>query len=750
MRKLARYLKGSVWVIVLVLALLCLQAACDLALPGYTSRIVTEGIQQKGVESILPERMRAQTFEDLKLFLDEEGTALLEESYLPQADADEYRLEKLSGQERQELSERLGTAEVLVYLFSNPEALAGMGMSSAASDGTAADGTAPVEAASGEDTSGEPALDGAAAPQLSLEMLRHLPALLRRPMIEKIQEQVAQIPDSILTQTGIAFVQNEYEQLGEDLAKRQTAFLLGTGARMLGLALVAMLCTILVSFLASRLAAGTAYKIRSDVYRKVMSFGSQEFHEFSTASLITRSTNDIQQVQMLLVMGLRMVLYAPILGIGGILKVMGTNSSMSWIIALAVGLLLLLILVLFAVAMPRFTKLQSLIDRLNLVTREQLTGVMVTRAFSAEKHEEERFEKANLDLTRTNLFVNRCMTFMMPVMMLIMNGISVLIVYTGAHAVDAGTLQVGDMMAFIQYAMQIIMSFLMIALMSIIIPRANVAANRIAQVLEKEAAIREPENPVTPPGDVHGEVSFEHVSFVYPDAGENVLTDISFTAHQGETVAIIGSTGSGKSTLINLIPRLYDVTQGSVKVDGVDVRDYRKADLCAKLGYVPQKSILFSGTIASNIRYGNKNASDEEMQLAAQIAQAQEFIEEKDSGYDSRIAQGGTNVSGGQKQRLSIARAIASDPEILIFDDSFSALDFKTDAALRRALHEHTRDVTTIIVAQRISTILHADRILVLDEGKLAGTGTHKELMESCEVYRQIAVSQLSGEELAG
>ena len=730
MRKLARYLKGSVWVIVLVLALLCLQAACDLALPGYTSRIVTEGIQQKGVESILPERMRAQTFEDLKLFLDEEGTALLEESYLPQADADEYRLEKLSGQERQELSERLGTAEVLVYLFSNPEALAGMGMSSAASDGTA--------------------LDGAAAPQLSLEMLRHLPALLRRPMIEKIQEQVAQIPDSILTQTGIAFVQNEYEQLGEDLAKRQTAFLLGTGARMLGLALVAMLCTILVSFLASRLAAGTAYKIRSDVYRKVMSFGSQEFHEFSTASLITRSTNDIQQVQMLLVMGLRMVLYAPILGIGGILKVMGTNSSMSWIIALAVGLLLLLILVLFAVAMPRFTKLQSLIDRLNLVTREQLTGVMVTRAFSAEKHEEERFEKANLDLTRTNLFVNRCMTFMMPVMMLIMNGISVLIVYTGAHAVDAGTLQVGDMMAFIQYAMQIIMSFLMIALMSIIIPRANVAANRIAQVLEKEAAIRDPENPVTPPADVHGEVSFEHVSFAYPDAGENVLTDISFTAHQGETVAIIGSTGSGKSTLINLIPRLYDVTQGSVKVDGVDVRDYRKADLCAKLGYVPQKSILFSGTIASNIRYGNKNASDEEMQLAAQIAQAQEFIEEKDSGYDSRIAQGGTNVSGGQKQRLSIARAIASDPEILIFDDSFSALDFKTDAALRRALHEHTRDVTTIIVAQRISTILHADRILVLDEGKLAGTGTHKELMESCEVYRQIAVSQLSGEELAG
>ena len=774
MIKLAKYLKGSVRVILAVIVLLILQASCDLALPGYTSRIVTEGIQQKGVEGIIPERMQGQTFEDLKLFLDDEGIRLLEESYVPENEpaapdgSSVYRLQKLPADQKEALAAALQNAEVLLYMFSHPEALSNMGLGSdsaaqpedAVSDeatlkaGADAPGTAQTEA--GTVTAGQAESDvntaaaSAAAPAPSIETLRLLPSLLRRPMLEKVNGQIAQIPDSILKQTGIAFVQSEYEQLGEDLAGRQTSFLMKTGARMLGLALVAMLCTILVTFLAARLAAGTAYRIRTDVYRKVMSFGSQEFHEFSTASLITRSTNDIQQVQIMLVMGLRMVLYAPILGIGGILKVLRTNSSMSWIIVLAVVLLLLLILVLFAVAMPRFTMLQTLIDKLNLVTREQLTGVMVTRAFSAEEHEKQRFEKANLDLTRTNLFVNRCMTFMMPVMMLIMNGISVLIVYTGAHAVDSGTLQVGDMMAFIQYTMQIIMSFLMIALMSIIIPRANVAANRIAQVLEKEVAIKDPADPVTPPSDVHGELLFEHVSFAYPDAQENVLTDISFEAHKGETVAIIGSTGSGKSTLINLIPRLFDVTQGCVKVDGVDVRSYRKSDLCAKLGYVPQKSVLFSGTIASNIRYGNTHASDEEMKLAAQIAQAQEFIEEKDSGYDSRIAQGGTNVSGGQKQRLSIARAIASDPEILIFDDSFSALDFKTDAALRRALHEYTKDVTTIIVAQRISTILHADRILVLDDGKLAGNGTHQELMESCEVYRQIAISQLSAEELAG
>jgi ATP-binding cassette subfamily B protein len=422
---------------------------------------------------------------------------------------------------------------------------------------------------------------------------------------------------------------------------------------------------------------------------------------------------------------------------------------MSWIIALAVILIMLLIGVLFKVAMPHFTKLQTLIDRVNLVTREILSGIMVTRAFSAEKHEEERFEKANRDLTKTNLFVNRCMTFMMPAMMLIMNGVSVLIIYKGAYAIDGGTLQVGDMMAFIQYAMQIIMSFLMITMMSIMIPRANVAATRIYEVLSTETTIRDPEQPKTPDTSEKGTVEFDHVSFAYPDADEKVLEDISFRAERGQTVAFIGSTGSGKSTLINLIPRFYDVTEGSVKVDGVDVRDLTKKDLCDRLGYVPQKSILFTGTIDSNIRYGRQEASEEEVKAAAAVAQATDFIEAKDDQYDSAIAQGGTNVSGGQKQRLSIARAIAKQPEILIFDDSFSALDYKTDVALRRALKETTKDTTTLIVAQRISTILHADKIIVLDEGRVAGMGTHAELMKSCEVYRQIATSQLSEEELA-
>lgn len=519
---------------------------------------------------------------------------------------------------------------------------------------------------------------------------------------------------------------------------------------MILLALLAMAASVLVTFCSARVAAAVAHDLRNDVYRKVIGFTSEEFNHFSTASLITRSTNDIQQIQMLLAMGFRLILYSPILGIGGVLKVLQSDASMSWIIALAVALILLVILVLFKVAMPRFTKLQSLIDRVNLVMREILSGIMVTRAFSAEKHEEERFEKANCDLMKTNLFVNRCMTFMMPIMMLIMNGVSVLIIYKGSYAVDSGSLQVGDMMAFIQYAMQIIMSFLMITMMSIMIPRANVAGKRIAEVLGTQSMIHDPQQPETPDTNRKGIVEFDHVSFAYPDADEKVLEDISFKAEKGQTVAFIGSTGSGKSTLINLIPRFFDVTEGSVRVDGVDVRNMTKKDLCSRLGYVPQKSILFSGTIDSNIRYGKADATQQEIEEAAAIAQAAEFIETKEEGYNAPIAQGGTNVSGGQKQRLSIARAIAKQPEILIFDDSFSALDYKTDVALRRALKEATADTTTLIVAQRISTILHADQIIVLDEGKIAGKGTHEELMKSCEVYRQIATSQLSEEELAG
>ena len=458
---------------------------------------------------------------------------------------------------------------------------------------------------------------------------------------------------------------------------------------------------------------------------------------------------DVQQVQQVMAMMFRIVLYAPILGIGGVLKVLNTDSSMTWILGVAVGLILIVIFVLFQVAMPKFTILQTLIDRLNLVSREILTGIPVIRAFSREKHEEDRFEKANLDLTKTNLFVNRCMTFMMPIMMLIMNGVSVLIIYSGAHAVDNGTMQVGNVMAFIQYAMQIIMSFLMITAMSIMLPRANVAALRIDEVLKTEVSIQDPETPVHPSESVKGEIEFDHVSFAYPEAGENVLTDISFKAKKGQTIAVIGSTGSGKSTLINLIPRYYDVTKGSVKVDGVDVRDMTQKELRDKLGYVPQKGVLFSGTIDSNIRYGKPEITDAQVKEAAEVAQATEFIDTKPEKYESPVSQGGTNVSGGQKQRLSIARAIAKDPEIFIFDDSFSALDFKTDSQLRKALKEYTKDATTVIVAQRISTILGADQIIVLDDGHMAGIGTHKELMANCEVYQQIARSQLSEEELA-
>ena len=452
---------------------------------------------------------------------------------------------------------------------------------------------------------------------------------------------------------------------------------------------------------------------------------------------------------MTMAMIFRIVLYAPIIGIGGVLRVLETDSSMTWILGVGVVLILVIIVLLFSIAMPRFTKLQTLIDRLNLVTREILTGIPVIRAFSREKHEEDRFEDANRVLTKTNLFVNRCMTFMMPSMMLIMNGISVLIVYNGSYAVDAGNMQVGDMMAFIQYAMQIIMAFLMITAMSIMLPRANVAAMRIVEILETENSLKEPEAPVHPSQEIKGTVEFDHVSFSYPDAGENVLTDISFKVEKGQTLAVIGSTGSGKSSLINLIPRFYDVTQGCVKVDGVDVRSMSQKDLRDRLGYVPQKGVLFSGTIDSNIRYGKTDISQEQVKKAAMVAQAQEFIEEKPHGYESPVAQGGTNVSGGQKQRLSIARAVAKEPEIFIFDDSFSALDFKTDKALRKALKDHTQNATTIIVAQRISTILNADQILVLDDGKMAGLGTHRELMKNCEVYRQIAMSQLSEEELA-
>ena len=725
MTKLAKYLKSSAGLVVAIVALLFLQAYCDLTLPEYTSKIVNEGIQQKGIEDGVPEKMSAGTKANLELFLDDDGKSLLDQYYTQ--DGDVYVLkEHIKSSEREELADTLSESEMMLV------SLEQMGSE---------------DSAFGMDSSDAMQLpEGVSA----LDAVKQLPQETRMEMLQKLREKTADMPDTMTAQSAILFVQEEYEALGEDLDSLQIHYLLRTGGIMLLIALLAMVAAVLVTFSSARVAAVVAHDLRNDVYRKVIGFNSHEFNQFSTASLITRSTNDIQQIQMLLAMGFRLVLYSPILGIGGVLKVVKTDVSMSWIIALAVILIMIVIGVLFKIAMPRFTKLQELIDRLNLVTREQLTGIMVTRAFSAEEHEEERFEKANQDLTRTNLFVNRCMTFMMPVMMIIMNGISVLIVYRGSYAIDGGTMQVGDLMAFIQYAMQIIMSFLMIAMMSVIIPRANVAAKRIYEVLSTEPTIHDPAQPKQLKANEKGTVEFSHVSFSYPEADEKVLDDISFRAEKGQTVAFIGSTGSGKSTLINLIPRFYDVTEGAVMVDGVDVRDMAKKDLCGRLGYVPQKSTLFSGTIDSNIRYGAPDATCEDVKQAAAIAQATEFIEEKEGTYEAPIAQGGTNVSGGQKQRLSIARAIAKKPEILIFDDSFSALDYKTDVTLRRELKKQTADTTTLIVAQRISTILHADQIIVLDDGKIAGKGTHKELMENCEVYRQIAKSQLSEKELAG
>ncbi len=719
MLKMFRYVKDKWYYIVLIIALLFLQASCDLALPDYTSKIVNVGIQQKGIEDGVPDEIRESSMERLFLFMDSEERAYVEESYTLESGI--YVRNKTDAERRERLNQIFGV---------------------------------PMLAVSGLSGESEEAAD--ARTQMGLpedadmfEVLGKMPEEQRQQMLAEQADKFEEMPESIVTQSAVGYLQNEYAQMGRDLDKMQTDYLVMSGLKMLGMALLIMLAAVTVTFLSSRVASYMGRNLRNQVYRKVISFSGAELNKFSTASLITRSTNDIQQIQMLATMIFRIVLYAPILGVGGVIKVFQTDMSMTWILALAVGLILLVVAVLFGVAMPKFTLLQNLIDKLNLVTRETLTGIMVIRAFSTEKHEEERFEEANRRLTKTNLFVNRVMTFMMPLMMLIMNGISVLIVYNGAYAVDSGTMQVGNMMAFIQYAMQIIMSFLMITMMSIMIPRANVSAKRIDEILRTEVSIHDPETAKHGDADVKGLVEFEHVSFAYPGAEENVLNDISFTAGKGQTVAFIGSTGSGKSTLVNLIPRLFDVTEGSIRVDGVDVREMELKELRGKLGYVPQKGVLFSGTIDSNLRYGRTDATEEQIKRAAEIAQAWEFISEKPEGVESPIAQGGTNVSGGQKQRLSIARAVAKEPEIYIFDDSFSALDYKTDVVLRRALKQETQDATTLIVAQRISTILHADNIIVLDNGCVAGQGTHKELMQTCDVYRQIAMSQLSEEELA-
>ena len=717
MLKMFHYMKERWYYVVMIIVLLFVQAYCDLSLPDYTSKIVNVGIQQKGIEDGVPDTIRKESMEHLLLFLDEKEKAKVEDAYTLKDDV--YKRNDVTKEERDELNSILAIPMMAAGSLEDEEK------------------AAEIKTQMG-------------LPEESdlWQVLEQLPQEQLDAMKDSLTEKIKEMPESIVTQAAVQFVQTEYEAQGIDVDVMQIQYLMTSGLKMLAMALVIMLAAVSVTFLSSRVAAFLGRNLRNGVYRKVISFSGEELNHFSTASLITRSTNDIQQVQLVFAMIFRIVLYAPILGVGGVLKVLQTDVSMTWILGVAVVAILILVGFLFAVAMPKFKILQYRIDELNLVSREILTGLSVIRAFSREKHEEERFEEVNERLTKTNLFVNRCMTFMMPAMMLIMNGITVLIIYNGSHAVDNGTMQVGNMMAFMQYAMQIIMSFLMITMMSIMLPRASVSAKRINEIMETKVSIESPETAKIPENNKKGEVRFEHVGFAYPGAEEETLSDINFTAQKGETVAFIGSTGSGKSTLVNLIPRFFDVTSGKILVDGVDIREMGLHDLRERIGYVPQKGVLFSGTIDSNIRYGKEDATKEEVNRAAEIAQAQEFIGQKEKGMESEIAQGGTNVSGGQKQRLSIARAIAKNPEIYIFDDSFSALDYKTDVVLRRALEKETKDATTLIVAQRISTILHADKILVLDEGKIVGEGTHKELLKTCEVYQQIAMSQLSKEEL--
>ncbi len=714
MGKLIKYLADHKLAVLVILLLLGVQAFCDLSLPSYTSDIVDVGIQQSGIKGAAAEKYTAQTYEALKLFMSEDEITYMDECY--EMDGELYVRKKLSSKELDKLNDTLLTAAGMVYSV---------------------------------ETSGQYSVsqlvDGYRAGLVTKKALSDVAG--------QVEAAMGDMASSMKSQMAVELVKSEYTLLGYDLNAIQRNYLLITGAKMLAMTLLMVAAAIGVGFIGAKTAAAIGRDLREKLFTKVIGFSNADINKFSTASLITRSTNDVQQVQQVSVMMLRIVLYAPIIGIGGIIKVMGTDTGMGWIIGVAVGAVLSLVLVLMVVAMPKFKRMQSLVDRVNLVSREILTGTMVIRAFSREKHEEERFDKANMELMSTQLFTNRVMSMMMPAMMLIMNAITVLIVWMGAKGIDIGRMQVGDMMAFITYTMQIVMAFLMITMISVMLPRAGVAADRIEEVLNTRETITDKadtENTDRKLTDCKGVVEFRNVSFRFDGGSENAISGLSFKAEPGKTTAIIGSTGCGKSTVVNLLDRFYDVTEGSITLDGVDIRDMSQKELRSHIGLVPQKGVLFSGTIESNIKYGGDFVTDEDMKEAAAIAQATEFIDSKKDGYAESIAQGGTNVSGGQKQRLSIARAIAVKPKVYVFDDSFSALDFKTDAALRKALSGRTRDAAVIIVAQRISTIMNADQIILLNEGRTVGKGTHRELLKNCPEYLEIAKSQLSEAELAG
>jgi ATP-binding cassette subfamily B protein len=744
--------------VVLIFIFLAVQAWCDLALPDYTSKIIDTGIQNSGVEHILPEKITEDEYQLAQVFMTEDEKNTWQDCY--ESSGDIYELKDMKDSELDDMDELFSTAVFLDYQMSSVEESAYREQLSAQLDGSGIDISSMTIEEIGQmmgvefEVTQKTDDDGNILNYIDTRPLFALNQQTGKmteddilSIREQIQDTIDTMGSSVLKSMEISYAIECDEKAGVDLDKVQKNYLFESGLKMLVVALILTLCSVVASFLASRVGSGVGRDLRRKVFTNVVGFSNSEIDKFSTASLITRSTNDIQQIQMVTVMLLRMICYAPILGIGGIVKVVSTKAGMGWIIVLAVAAIICLVAVLMSVALPKFKMMQNLVDRVNLVSREILTGLPVIRAFGREKTEEERFDKANKQLTGTMLFTNRVMTFMMPGMQFIMYGLTVLIVWVAAHRIDNGAMQVGAMTAFMTYAMMIVMSFLMLTVHAIMLPRAGVAANRVQEVITTKSSITDSENAKEMKKE-KASVEFRNVSFSYSNTDENVLSDISFTAKSGETTAIIGGTGSGKSTLVNLIPRLYDVSKGQILYNGVDIREIRMKDLRENIGYVPQKGILFSGTIADNLRFGNRNASMSEVKEAADIAQASEFIEEKNNKYDSFIAQGGSNVSGGQKQRLSIARAIAKNPDIYIFDDSFSALDLKTDAKLRKALSKKTKNAAVIIVAQRISTIKNAEQIIVLDDGKIVGKGTHDELMKNCEVYMQIAKSQYSAKEL--